>query len=116
MSAPQAPREPNAIRQGPPDGVAMPRAMGSAGHAAAAGPEPPQAGGALAQVVDPSTASEAPLRHLLDTLPNLDVRATGQTASPPSATNAGMPIRGSHRRRLTAGGGKRRSIPKTAGS
>jgi formate hydrogenlyase transcriptional activator len=47
----------------------MPRARGPAAHAAAAGPEPPQAGAALAQAVDPSTASEAPLRHLLDTLP-----------------------------------------------
>jgi formate hydrogenlyase transcriptional activator len=49
----------------------MTRAMGSAAHAAAAVPEPPQAGAALAQAVDDSKPSEAHLRHLLDTLPIL---------------------------------------------
>jgi PAS domain S-box-containing protein len=45
--------------------------MGSAAHAAAAGPEPAHAGAALAKAVDDSKPSEAPLRHLLDTLPIL---------------------------------------------
>jgi len=45
--------------------------MGSAAHAAAAVPEPPQAGAALAQAVDDRQPSEAHLRHLLDTLPRL---------------------------------------------
>jgi len=47
----------------------MARAMGSAAHAAAAVPEPPQAGAALAQAVDDSLPAAAHLRHLLDTLP-----------------------------------------------
>jgi formate hydrogenlyase transcriptional activator len=45
--------------------------MGSAAPAAAAIPEPPQAGAALAKAVDDSQPSEARLRHLLDTLPIL---------------------------------------------
>ena len=49
----------------------MTRAMGSAAPAAAAVPEPPQAGAALAKAVDDSQPSEAHLRHLLDTLPIL---------------------------------------------
>jgi len=49
----------------------MTRAMGSAAHAAAAVPESPQAGAALAKAVDDSKPSEAHLRHLLDTLPIL---------------------------------------------
>jgi formate hydrogenlyase transcriptional activator len=49
----------------------MTHAMGSAAHAAAAVPEPPQAGAALAKAVDDSQPSEAHLRHLLDTLPIL---------------------------------------------
>jgi formate hydrogenlyase transcriptional activator len=82
MSAPQAPREPDAIRQGHVDGVPMPRAMGSVAHTAAAGPEPPQVGGALAQAVDGRQPSEVPLRHLLDTLPILASchRLDGSTA------------------------------------
>jgi hypothetical protein len=71
MRAPQSPCERDARGQGPTDGMAMPRAMGSAAHAAAAGPEPPQAGTALAKAVDDSQPAEAPLRHLLDTLPIL---------------------------------------------
>jgi PAS domain-containing protein len=71
MSAPQSPCERDAIRQGPTDGVPMTRAMGSAVHAAAAVPEPAQAGAALAKAVDDSQPSEAHLRHLLDTLPIL---------------------------------------------
>ena len=71
MSAPQSPCERDAIRQGHTDGVPMPRAMGSAAHAAAAVPEPPQAGAALAKAVDDRQPSEAHLRHLLDTLPIL---------------------------------------------
>jgi formate hydrogenlyase transcriptional activator len=71
MSAPQSPRERDARRQGQTDGVPMTRAMGSAAHAAAAVPEPPQAGAALAKAVDDSKPSEAHLRHLLDTLPIL---------------------------------------------
>jgi PAS domain S-box-containing protein len=71
MSAPQSPRERDVIRQGPTDGVPMPRTMGAAAHAAAAVPEPPQVRAALAKAVDASTPSEAPLRHLLDTLPIL---------------------------------------------
>jgi PAS domain S-box-containing protein len=71
MSAPQSPCERDAIRQGHTDGVSLPRAMGSAAHAAAAVPEPPQAGAALAKAVDDSQPSEAHLRHLLDTLPIL---------------------------------------------
>jgi formate hydrogenlyase transcriptional activator len=82
MSAPQAPRERDAIRQGLTDGVAMPHAMGSAAHAAAAVPEPPQVGAALAKAVDDSQPSEAHLRHLLDTLPILASchRPDGSTA------------------------------------
>jgi PAS domain S-box-containing protein len=71
MSAPQSPCERDAIQQGHTDGVPMTRAMGSAAHAAAAVPEPPQAGAALAKAVDDSQPSEAHLRHLLDTLPIL---------------------------------------------
>jgi PAS domain S-box-containing protein len=71
MSAPQSPRERDAIRQGHTDGVPMTRAMGSAAHAVAAIPEPPQAGAALAKAVDDGKPSEAHLRHLLDTLPIL---------------------------------------------
>src|SRR5712691_4964122 len=69
MSAPQSPRERDALRQGHTDSVPMTRAMGSAAHAAAAVPEPPQAGAALAQAVDDSLPAAAHLRHLLDTLP-----------------------------------------------
>jgi len=47
----------------------MARAMGSAAHAAAAVPEPPQAGAALAQAGDDRLPAAAHLRHLLDTLP-----------------------------------------------
>ena len=71
MRAPQSPCERDAIRQGHTDGGPMPRARGSAAHAAAAGPEPPQAGAALAKAVDDRQPSEAHLRHLLDTLPIL---------------------------------------------
>ena len=71
MSASQSPRERDAIWQGQADGVPMPRAMGFGAHAAAAVPEPPQAGAALAKAVDDSEPSEAHLRHLLDTLPIL---------------------------------------------
>jgi formate hydrogenlyase transcriptional activator len=71
MSAPQSPCERDAIRQEHADGVPMTRAMGSAAHAAAAVPEPPQAAAALAKAVDDSKPSEAHLRHLLDTLPIL---------------------------------------------
>jgi formate hydrogenlyase transcriptional activator len=71
MSAPQSLRERDARRQGQPDGVPVTRAMRSAAHAAAAVPEPPQAGAALAKAVDDSKPPEAPLRHLLDTLPIL---------------------------------------------
>jgi PAS domain-containing protein len=71
MRAPQSPRARDAIRQGHTDGVPMPRAMGSAAHAAAAVPEPPQAGAALAKAVDDRQLSDAHLRHLLDTLPLL---------------------------------------------
>jgi PAS domain S-box-containing protein len=45
--------------------------MGSAAHAAAAVPEPPPAGAALAKAVDDRQPSDAHLRHLLDTLPIL---------------------------------------------
>src|SRR5712671_2608231 len=69
MSVPQAPRARNALRQGHTERVPMARAMGSAAHAAAAVPEPPQAGAALAQAVDDSLPAAAHLRHLLDTLP-----------------------------------------------
>jgi formate hydrogenlyase transcriptional activator len=71
MSAPQAPPERDGVRQGHTDGVPMTHAIGSVAHAAAAVPEPPQAGGALAQAVDDSRPSEAQLRHLLATLPIL---------------------------------------------
>ena len=47
----------------------MARAMGSAAHAVATVPEPPQAGAALAQAVDDSLPAAAHLRHLLDMLP-----------------------------------------------
>jgi PAS domain S-box-containing protein len=82
MSAPQSPHERDAIRQGHTDGVPRPRAMGSTAHAAAAGPEPPQAGAALAKAVDDRQPSDAPLRHLLDTLPILASchRPDGSTA------------------------------------
>src|SRR5437879_9736266 len=69
MSVPQSPRARNALRQGHTERVPMARAMGSAAHAAAAVPEPPQAGAALAQAVDDSLPAAAHLRHLLDTLP-----------------------------------------------
>jgi PAS domain-containing protein len=49
----------------------MTRAMGAAAHAAAAIPEPPPAGAARAKAVDDRQPSDAPLRHLLDTLPIL---------------------------------------------
>src|SRR5262245_23827964 len=71
MSAPHAPRERDAIRQGPTDGVPMTHAIGSVAHASAVGPKPPQMGGALAQAVDDSQPSEAPLRHFFDTVPIL---------------------------------------------
>jgi formate hydrogenlyase transcriptional activator len=71
MSAPQSPCERDAIRQGHTAGVPMARAMGTAAPAAAAVPESPQAGAALAQAVDDRQPSAAHLRHLLDTLPIL---------------------------------------------
>ena len=60
----------------------MPRAMGSAAHAAAAVPEPPQAGAAAAKAVDDRQPSDAHLRPLLDTLPILASchRPDGSTA------------------------------------
>ena len=70
MSAPQSPRERDALRQGDTESVPMMRAMGSAGPVATV-PEPPQAGAALAQAVDESQPSVAHLRHLLDMLPIL---------------------------------------------
>ena len=69
MSAPQSPRERDALRQGHTEGVPRARVMGSAAPAAAAVPEPPQAGAALAKAVDDSLPAAAPLRHLLNTLP-----------------------------------------------
>ena len=82
MRAPQAPCERDVIRQGHTAGGPMPRAMGAAAHAAAAIPEPPPAGAARAKAVDDRQPSDAPLRHLLDTLPILASchRPDGSTA------------------------------------
>jgi PAS domain S-box-containing protein len=71
MSAPQSPRERDALRQGHTERVPRTRAMGSAAPAAAAVPEPPQAGAALAQAVDDRLPAAAHLQHLLDMLPIL---------------------------------------------
>src|SRR5713101_3240171 len=71
MSVPQSPRARNALRQGHTESVPRTRAMGSAAPAAAAVPEPPQAGAALAQAVDDRLPSAAHLQHLLDMLPIL---------------------------------------------